>query len=80
MKVKRNSLREKLEKRKKERQDLLGNNSPSGTGGVVGLIKLEAGSSLGDDKGKHLLTTIKREHGGSAGKVATAAAERKAAE
>uniref|UniRef100_A0A182IPQ3 mRNA m(6)A methyltransferase n=1 Tax=Anopheles atroparvus TaxID=41427 RepID=A0A182IPQ3_ANOAO len=50
VKVKRNSLREKLEKRKKERQDLLGNNSPSGPGGVVGLIKLETGNSLGDDK------------------------------
>ncbi|ETN66281.1 n6-adenosine-methyltransferase ime4 [Anopheles darlingi] len=51
VKVKRNSLREKLEKRKKERQDLLlGNSSPAGPGGVVSLIKLESGGSLGDDK------------------------------
>ncbi|XP_058066536.1 N6-adenosine-methyltransferase MT-A70-like protein [Anopheles bellator] len=62
VKVKRNSLREKLEKRKKERQDLLGNNSP-GPGGVVSLIKLESGSLLGEDKGKLLLTTIKLEQG-----------------
>ncbi|XP_050092312.1 N6-adenosine-methyltransferase MT-A70-like protein isoform X2 [Anopheles aquasalis] len=51
VKVKRNSLREKLEKRKKERQDLLlGNSSPAGSGGVVSLIKLESGGGLGDDK------------------------------
>ncbi|XP_050092311.1 N6-adenosine-methyltransferase MT-A70-like protein isoform X1 [Anopheles aquasalis] len=65
VKVKRNSLREKLEKRKKERQDLLlGNSSPAGSGGVVSLIKLESGGGLGDDKGnKLLLTTIKQDQG-----------------
>ncbi|XP_049539554.1 N6-adenosine-methyltransferase MT-A70-like protein isoform X1 [Anopheles darlingi] len=67
VKVKRNSLREKLEKRKKERQDLLlGNSSPAGPGGVVSLIKLESGGSLGDDKGnKLLLATIKLDQGAS---------------
>uniref|UniRef100_A0A182NHG8 mRNA m(6)A methyltransferase n=1 Tax=Anopheles dirus TaxID=7168 RepID=A0A182NHG8_9DIPT len=50
VKVKRNSLREKLEKRKKERQDLLGNSSPGGPGAVAGLIKNETGNSLGEDK------------------------------
>ncbi|XP_052872823.1 N6-adenosine-methyltransferase MT-A70-like protein [Anopheles cruzii] len=50
VKVKRNSLREKLEKRKKERQDLFGNNSP-GPGGGVSLIKLDPGNSLlGEDR------------------------------
>lgn len=66
VKVKRNSLREKLEKRKKERQDLLGSNSPSGSGAVVGLIKIESSNNLTEDKGKHLLTTIKLEQTGSA--------------
>ncbi|XP_050073140.1 N6-adenosine-methyltransferase MT-A70-like protein isoform X2 [Anopheles maculipalpis] len=50
VKVKRNSLREKLEKRKKERQDLLGSNSSSGSGAVVGVIKIESSNSLTEDK------------------------------
>uniref|UniRef100_A0A182SRA1 mRNA m(6)A methyltransferase n=1 Tax=Anopheles maculatus TaxID=74869 RepID=A0A182SRA1_9DIPT len=66
VKVKRNSLREKLEKRKKERQDLLGSNSPSGSGAVVGLIKIESTNNLTEDKGKLLLTTIKLDQTGSA--------------
>ncbi|XP_058461523.1 N6-adenosine-methyltransferase MT-A70-like protein [Malaya genurostris] len=59
VKAKRNTLRERLEKRKKERQDLLGGSSPGPS--VVGLIKTEAGGSGGDDKSKILLTTIKLE-------------------
>ncbi|XP_058832926.1 N6-adenosine-methyltransferase MT-A70-like protein [Topomyia yanbarensis] len=59
VKAKRNTLRERLEKRKKERQDLLGGSSPSPS--VVGLIKTEAGTSGGDDKSKILLTAIKLE-------------------
>ncbi|XP_035907534.1 N6-adenosine-methyltransferase MT-A70-like protein isoform X2 [Anopheles stephensi] len=66
VKVKRNSLREKLEKRKKERQDLLGSSSPSGSGAVVGLIKIESSNNLTEDKGKLLLTTIKLDQTGSA--------------
>uniref|UniRef100_A0A182P4F3 mRNA m(6)A methyltransferase n=1 Tax=Anopheles epiroticus TaxID=199890 RepID=A0A182P4F3_9DIPT len=58
VKVKRNSLREKLEKRKKERQDLLGNSSPGGPGAVTGLIKTESANNLNEDKGKLLLTSI----------------------
>uniref|UniRef100_A0A182M494 mRNA m(6)A methyltransferase n=1 Tax=Anopheles culicifacies TaxID=139723 RepID=A0A182M494_9DIPT len=50
VKVKRNSLREKLEKRKKERQDLLGTSSPGGPGAVVGLIKIESSNNLTEDK------------------------------
>uniref|UniRef100_A0A182QU69 Uncharacterized protein n=1 Tax=Anopheles farauti TaxID=69004 RepID=A0A182QU69_9DIPT len=50
VKVKRNILREKLEKRKKERQDLLGNSSPAGPGAVTGLIKNETSNSLSEDK------------------------------
>uniref|UniRef100_A0A182R4Y4 mRNA m(6)A methyltransferase n=1 Tax=Anopheles funestus TaxID=62324 RepID=A0A182R4Y4_ANOFN len=66
VKVKRNSLREKLEKRKKERQDLLGTSSPGGQGAVVGLIKIESSNNLTEDKGKLLLTTIKLDQTGSA--------------
>ncbi|XP_052903047.1 N6-adenosine-methyltransferase MT-A70-like protein [Anopheles moucheti] len=66
VKVKRNSLREKLEKRKKERQDLLGTSSPGGPGAVVGLIKIESSNNLTEDKGKLLLTTIKLDQTGSA--------------
>uniref|UniRef100_A0A182JT43 mRNA m(6)A methyltransferase n=1 Tax=Anopheles christyi TaxID=43041 RepID=A0A182JT43_9DIPT len=61
VKVKRNSLREKLEKRKKERQDLLGNNSPGGP-----TIKIESANILNEDKGKLLLTSIKLDQTGSA--------------
>ncbi|EAA08196.5 AGAP002895-PA [Anopheles gambiae str. PEST] len=66
VKVKRNSLREKLEKRKKERQDLLGNSSPGGPGAVAGLIKIESATNLSEDKGKLLLTSIKSDQTGSA--------------
>ncbi|EAT35697.1 AAEL012156-PA [Aedes aegypti] len=59
LKAKRNTLRERLEKRKKERQDLLGGSSPGPS--VVGLIKTEAGVSSVDDKSKILLTAIKLE-------------------
>ncbi|XP_055537782.1 N6-adenosine-methyltransferase MT-A70-like protein isoform X2 [Wyeomyia smithii] len=59
VKVKRNTLRERLVKRKKERQDLLGGGSPGPS--VVGLIKTESGNSGGDDKSKILLTAIKLE-------------------
>lgn len=69
VKVKRNSLREKLEKRKKERQDLLGNSSPGGPGAVAGLIKIESATNLSEDKGKLLLTSIKSDQTGSAGKA-----------
>lgn len=61
LKAKRNTLRERLEKRKKERQDLLGGSSPGPS--VVGLIKTEAGVSSVDDKSKILLTAIKLEQG-----------------
>ncbi|XP_039443274.1 N6-adenosine-methyltransferase MT-A70-like protein [Culex pipiens pallens] len=61
VKVKRNSLRERLEKRKKERQDLLGGGGSSPGPSV--LIKTEAGAggAGGDDKSKILLTAIKLE-------------------
>ncbi|XP_062549576.1 N6-adenosine-methyltransferase MT-A70-like protein [Armigeres subalbatus] len=59
VKAKRNTLRERLEKRKKERQDLFGGSSPGPS--VVGLIKTEAGVSTTDDKSKILLTAIKLE-------------------
>ncbi|XP_055624388.1 N6-adenosine-methyltransferase MT-A70-like protein [Toxorhynchites rutilus septentrionalis] len=59
VKVKRNTLRERLEKRKKERQDLLGGSSPGPS--VVGLIKTESGAAGVDDKSKVLLTAIKLE-------------------
>ncbi|XP_055606220.1 N6-adenosine-methyltransferase MT-A70-like protein [Uranotaenia lowii] len=63
VKVKRNTLRERLEKRKKERQDLmLGGGSSPGPSVVGGLIKTEAGASgLVDDKSKVLLAAIKLE-------------------
>lgn len=63
VKVKRNSLRERLEKRKKERQDLLGGGGSSPGPSV--LIKTEAGAggAGGDDKSKILLTAIKLEQG-----------------
>ncbi|XP_065073341.1 N6-adenosine-methyltransferase MT-A70-like protein [Ochlerotatus camptorhynchus] len=59
LKAKRNTLRERLEKRKKERQDLLGGSSPGPS--VVGMIKTEAGVTGVDDKSKILLTAIKME-------------------
>lgn len=62
LKAKRNTLRERMEKRKKERHDLLGGTSP-GPSVVGGLIKTEAGVSAADDKSKILLTAIKLEQG-----------------
>ncbi|KXJ71521.1 hypothetical protein RP20_CCG020342 [Aedes albopictus] len=56
LKAKRNTLRERLEKRKKERQDLLGGSSPGPS-----VIKTEAGVAGADDKSKILLTAIKLE-------------------
>lgn len=58
LKAKRNTLRERLEKRKKERQDLLGGSSPGPS-----VIKTEAGVAGADDKSKILLTAIKLEQG-----------------
>lgn len=58
IKIKRNSLREKLEKRKKERQDiLLGSSNSSATSSFV---KSESTSS--EDK-KPVLSNIKQEIG-----------------
>lgn len=58
IKIKRNSLREKLEKRKKERQDILLGSTTLGA--ASGLVKSESTSS--EDK-KPVLSNIKQEIG-----------------
>lgn len=57
IKIKRNSLREKLEKRKKERQDILGS-----TNLVAASSFVKSESSSSEDK-KPVLSNIKQEIG-----------------
>lgn len=58
VKSKRNSLREKLEKRKKERQDILGSSASMPTSGVSSLSSIKSESSLQviEDKKANILS------------------------
>lgn len=58
VKSKRNSLREKLEKRKKERQDILGVSSALSmpTSGGSSLSSIKSDSSLQEDKKANILS------------------------
>lgn len=58
IKIKRNSLREKLEKRKKERQDIL-----LGSSNLVAASSLVKSESTGSEDKKPVLSNIKQEIG-----------------